>query len=416
MTDNKPIIEDRAMSVVDQAREFIQQFFEEQELEPFTYHNLSHTERVARVAKELSQDESISNREQELLEIAALFHDTGYFDGAEEHELRSAELASEWLSSKGVSDEEISIVIKLIEVTRMGSNPASKLEQIICDADISHIGTKEYKSEAKALRQEKENVQNLTYSDREWIEKNISFLSGIHFHTESARKRFAARKQKNINKLKHKLAQDGLPKLSKKEKKHFQKIDGTKGVQTMFRTTLRNHNQLSKIADNKASIMLSISAIMLSIVISTLVPKLDNNPHLTIAATMVITVCLLTIIFSILSARPKISKNEFTLEKFNQNKFNILFFGNFSNMKLTEFEWAMNELMREPDKLYSSMSQDLYFLGIVLVKKYKLLNIAYTIFMIGMIISAAAFIIGFLSYEPIFDVQSIDAPILLNNK
>jgi len=72
-----------------------------------------------------------------------------------------------------------------------------------------------------------------------------------------------------------------------------------------------------------------------------------------------------------------------------------LFFGNFHKMKLDDFEWAMGEMMQDRDYLYSSMKKDLYFLGLVLHKKYKILRITYTIFLIGIIVSVIAFGIAF---------------------
>ena len=64
-------------------------------------------------------------------------------------------------------------------------------------------------------------------------------------------------------------------------------------------------------------------------------------------------------------------------------------------MKLDEFEWAMQEMMQDRDYLYSSLTKDLYFLGLVLNRKYNLLRVTYTVFMIGIIISVIGFIIAF---------------------
>ncbi|RZM23387.1 MAG: phosphohydrolase, partial [Pedobacter sp.] len=76
-------------------------------------------------------------------------------------------------------------------------------------------------------------------------------------------------------------------------------------------------------------------------------------------------------------------------------KTNLLFFGNFYKMQLEEYQWAMNEMMKDNDYLYNSMIKDLYFLGLVLHRKYKLLRITYNIFMFGIIVSVIAFVIAF---------------------
>lgn len=64
-------------------------------------------------------------------------------------------------------------------------------------------------------------------------------------------------------------------------------------------------------------------------------------------------------------------------------------------MNLQDFEWAMGEMMQDRDYLYSSMKKDLYFLGKVLDKKYKILRLTYAVFMIGIIVSVVAFAIAF---------------------
>ena len=64
-------------------------------------------------------------------------------------------------------------------------------------------------------------------------------------------------------------------------------------------------------------------------------------------------------------------------------------------MPLEDFQEGMTALMNDRDYLYKSLMKDLYFLGIVLEKKYKLLRIAYSIFMVGIIVSVIAFVIAF---------------------
>lgn len=52
-------------------------------------------------------------------------------------------------------------------------------------------------------------------------------------------------------------------------------------------------------------------------------------------------------------------------------------------------------MIKDSDFLYSSMTRDLYYLGVVLAKKYRLLRISYNVFMYGLIIAVLAFGIAF---------------------
>ena len=69
-------------------------------------------------------------------------------------------------------------------------------------------------------------------------------------------------------------------------------------------------------------------------------------------------------------------------------------------MKLEQYDWAMSQLIKDKDYIYSSLTKDLYFLGIVLERKYRLLRWTYTIFMIGMVLSVIVFGIALKFYGP----------------
>lgn len=184
---------------------------------------------------------------------------------------------------------------------------------------------------------------------------------------------------------------------SDKSKKKIKEPKPERGIDTMFRTTLNNHNNLSGLVDNKANILLSVNAIIISVSLTTIIPKLDNpsNAHLIIPTLTLIISSVIAITFAILATRPSITQGSFTRKEVDEKKVNLLFFGNFYKMPYEDYNWAMNELMKDKDYVYNSMIKDLYHLGIVLEKKYRLLRVAYTIFMFGIIISVLAFLIAF---------------------
>ena len=106
-------------------------------------------------------------------------------------------------------------------------------------------------------------------------------------------------------------------------------------------------------------------------------------------------------VFAVLSARPRVSKETVTLEDVRANRANILFFGNFYTMEREDYVEGIEELMQDSERLYDNMARDLHGLGSVLAKKYKLLRASYTIFMIGLILSVLSFMIVFLQISGI---------------
>lgn len=185
----------------------------------------------------------------------------------------------------------------------------------------------------------------------------------------------------------------------KKKAKEAKELKPTRGIETMFRTTSKNHMELSAIADNKANIMISINSIILSVLVSVLIRKLEEYPHMTIPAVLLTLVCLTTIVFAVLATRPNVTSGKFKHEDIINKKANLLFFGNFHRMKLEDYKWGMTEMLKDADYLYGSMIKDIYFLGAVLGKKYRLLRFSYTIFMFGFVLSILGFIIAELFFK-----------------
>lgn len=192
--------------------------------------------------------------------------------------------------------------------------------------------------------------------------------------------------------------EEKVSKLKQKVKK-AKELTPTRGIETMFRTTSKNHMELSAIADNKANIMISINSIILSVLVSVLIRKLEEFPHMTIPAIMLTVVCLTTIVFAVLATRPNVTHGRFEREDITNKKTNLLFFGNFHKMSLQDYQWGMMEMLKDADYLYGSMIKDIYFLGAVLGKKYRLLRMSYTIFMFGFVVSILGFVVAELFFK-----------------
>ena len=391
------------MNLIEQSEDFVSNLLKDKLSNLFSYHNFNHTLTVVNAVKELCKKEEVNGEEKEMLLVAAWFHDTGYINGYENHEEESVKIATAFLKEKGQSDEFIANVSSLILATVKEYIPKTHLEKIIKDADFAHLMGVEYETTCELLRIELKNTWSLNFSNAEWAKENLNFLMNKHrFYTDYAQKKWQPLKEKNLL-----LVQNKIKKQEKKAAKAIENENAKKdkiekpdrGVDTLFRVTLGNHTRLSGIADSKANILLSVNAIIISIALSTIIPKLDSpkNAHLVIPTFIMLISSVTTIIFAILSTRPKVTTGVFTREDIEAKKINLLFFGNFYKMPLEEYDWAMNEMMKDRDYLYSTMIKDLYYLGLVLQRKYSLLRIAYNLFMVGIIITVVAFVIAFKS-------------------
>ncbi len=394
------------MNLIEQAESFVVKLLKDKLSNSFTYHNIKHTIDVVKAVEFLCDKESLNQLDREIVLIAGWFHDTGYINGCDNHELSSIKIVTDFLKGKDKSNEYIEKVSDTIRATSFDYIPKTILQKILRDADYAHFANSDYLNICELLRTEWGNTQQKFYKDLEWDKENYKILLECHrYYTDYAIANWTPLKEKNIqlvlNKIKMETPKEDKVKKTKNKNKEPKSIKTDRGVDTLFRITLSNHTRLSGIADSKANILLSVNAIIISIALSSIIPKLDsaNNAHLVMPTFIMLMFSVVSIIFAILSTRPKVTSGVFTRKDIEDKKVNLLFFGNFYKMPLEEYEWAVNEMMKDNEYLYNSLIKDLYFLGLVLEKKYKLLRITYNIFMIGIIISVIAFVFAFYSVK-----------------
>jgi predicted metal-dependent HD superfamily phosphohydrolase len=394
--------------ILEKVEQYVTELLTEQLDKNIFFHNLKHTRQVLKAANEISAQMNVSNKEKELMEIAIWFHDTGFIKDYINHEEESVKIAETFLEKQNYPKENIEVIKEAILKTSLDTLPETKIEKIIRDADLAHVAKKAGLKRGQFLRKELHFFCNKQYSDSEWYEIDKNFYSNVNYFTDYAQKNWQPKIEKNISRIEKKLmaiddkdeksakkntAKDGI--LSEKDKKKLHKIKTTeRGVETVFRVTSRNHLTLSSMADSKANTLISISALVISILLSFLVDNMDVQSQLILPTSILLVVCVLTIIFATLSTRPKVTKLGLSKEDIEKRRGNLLFFGNFYRMPLDDFEWGMKELMEDRDYLYSNLTKDIYFLGLVLARKYKFLSIAYNVFMYGIIISVLCFIIA----------------------
>lgn len=390
-------------TIVSQAEEFATRKLSSDSNPSYLYHNLRHTQRVVNSTIELIEGEKVGEKDAEVLKVAAWFHDLGYTISYDNHEEDSCTLAKEFLEDKKVSKEFIDKVCSLIMATKKDYEPANSMEEIIRDADSSHFAVKSFLATSELLREELSSLGIKTCTIGEWRKENVHLLrSKHHYYTDYAKENWQKGKDKNIKKLIK--AKKKNKKLIKKEslKAKFKGELPDRGIQTLYRVTLRNHMKLSDIADTKANILLSVNAIIISMALANLIPKLDNpsNDYLFYPTFLFILFSIVSMVMSVLATKPNVTSGQFTEEEVTSKKVNLLFFGNFHKMELAQYAWAMKELIKDKDYIYSSLTKDLYFLGVVLERKYRLLRWTYTIFMVGMVLSVIVFGFALKFYGP----------------
>lgn len=416
---------DNRTNLIQEAQTQVSALLENKLSKNIKFHTLTHTQEVVAACQIMADYYKLNEDDRFALVLAAWFHDTGYTGGESAgHEDRSIANVNTFISSYALSDAIKAKVTGCINATRLPQSPENLIEQIICDADLFHLGTGAFEEKSKLLRRELIDFGDNELSKKDWRKINIRFLQRHEYFTDYAKTNLEPEKQKHLAELQEK-EDDNKPEPVKEEKdkkekdkdkektknKDKDKItdpkalaaaekakkakEAERGISTVFRIMAQNQNNLSSMADSKANILISVNSIILSIIISTMFVQIEKTPNLLFPVIILVMVCVAAIVFAILATRPNVSHGTFTQEDIKNKKTNLLFFGNFHGMGLQDYSWAMEEMLGDRDYLYSSVVKDNFFLGIVLAKKYRYLRIAYNIFMWGLIVAILAFAVIF---------------------
>lgn len=176
---------------------------------------------------------------------------------------------------------------------------------------------------------------------------------------------------------------DALKKLKKKLSKISPRSE--RGVETLFRLLSKNQYTLNTMIDTKSNILISINALILSLILGTVMSQLSNDPHLIYPIVMILITNLASITFAIFATRPELVHGK-------SDARNLMFYGNFQDMEEDEYVDSITNLMNEGDELYKTIAKDTYHLGKTIDRKFKLLRKSFNIFLIGIILSVIAFI------------------------
>lgn len=186
--------------ILKKVESYVLELFAKKSLAENIFHNISHTKDVVDVAEKIGVAERLSFTDMEIILIASWFHDTGHFHCCTGHEDQSSEYARKYLDNELYPEEAIEKIIGCIKATRIPQLPKNKLEEIVCDADLHHLGQIDIEEKGKILRKEFELRGIKILSDIDWLKTSLEFFKNHKFFTEYAKREFGF--QKKVNQLK----------------------------------------------------------------------------------------------------------------------------------------------------------------------------------------------------------------------
>lgn len=163
-----------------------------------------------------------------------------------------------------------------------------------------------------------------------------------------------------------------------------------RAMDNMFRIALGNHLQLSAMADQKANMIITACALILTLSLGRL-----QTQGLFFTVIVLVVTCVAAMLFAILATIPKLPPRLTGQVDLRGRNFNLLFFGYFSQIDFETFFREIERVVNDRNLVYESLAKDLYDLGLVLSRrKYKYIRISYQIFLVGLLLSLLTFVLG----------------------
>jgi len=392
----------------------------------YVYHNLGLVQRVLLVIEEIGVAENLSEEEFEIcfltgmlfyLGLTSNFKPSKVTDGTDlfkNCKSYSIVIADKYLSYKNYPADKKAWVLYTMDLCFPDEEGRQNvvndhLVAIVLDAIHSDWAKDKANKRLMTLYEELLLLDCLDVGKKGFYAIASKFLLKIKFGTNYGKTHFEPAKDELIRKIEKqaKSIQKSSDLALKKDldisdnelkslKKNLATIKGRdgKGIQTLFRNTVKSHYTINEMVDKKANIMISVNAIILSLLLSGVIKDIHIDNALEIIPRLMLTLTSVSsIIFAIVAIRPMAQHGYFTEEQIRNKEGNLLFYGNFQNMSLKDYEWGMYQMLNDSEYMYNTMIRDLYFLGQKLKRKNKYIRNSLAIFLVGLITTILTYFI-----------------------
>ena len=315
--------------------------------------------------------------------------------------------ANDFFNDHSANEKDKGAILKALQEIDFPKIPETNVGKLLADGLTADIVTDGSKKRLKKIYEEL-LLHDVNLSKAKWYDIAIAIMGQLQFHLPYCQdehkgkiddlilgiekdKKKLSKKTDIVLKKELQISDQELKEL----KKGLNSLKGkdARGIQTLFRTTSKNHYKLLQMVDKKASIMITVNSIILSLVLGGIIGK-ESTPELNSSIHHLLPIMLLTLtavgsmLFAVLSITPIGSHGEFTESDVRNKGGNLIYWGNFHNMQERDYEWAFLQLMNDQEYMYITMVKDIYYLGLSLKYKFRLIRISLILFLVGLSITA----------------------------
>ncbi|MFT5998107.1 MAG: hypothetical protein ACI81P_000555 [Neolewinella sp.] len=386
--------------LLEKAKAYVQEQFDAGLAPKYLFHNYAYSAEIEGALGDLLKKTNLDEQTHRLVSTAGLFYPLGYMNGHKKFQENSAEVLNKWAAAEGVdlssSDGNAADWILAVKTADQDSPLPVRM---LHDACWSWLGRKRFDRRSNLLQLERDAIASKEGDPIKFGEEMQELLLNFNYLTTVGKRKYDTRRRKNVSSQ-----QSDNYKIEQREVKARTGKNFGRGIDTMYRTAFSNHITLSRIADGKANMMISINTIILSIVITVSGAGLSffedvfiENPEFLVPIISLLLSSLIAVTFAVFSARPTVTEYRIKKDKLVKSKeASLLYFGNFLKLEKKEFVEYMTTMKLNQSALYDDLAKDLYDLGQVMHKKYLLLTISYNTFVGGLALAVISFLTVYL--------------------
>ena len=383
---------DHPAALLARARSWVLDLFNQHADRRLLWHNFAHTNELVQLCSGLTQGREFEEEDLTALYTAAWFGFTGWMFDPAEPLSASRQLALQFLHAEQQSErlrQKVSYLLGLIELAERPGNPTG---QVLWDALVALEFAGNYGESQKLRRKEREELSGETIPGAAWRQEELARLNGLQCYTAEGKARYEPALARNARELERRVREDAPSPL--REEPAVRPTNGNP-VSAYFRSAYQTHIHLSGIADSKAQMLLSVNALLISVLISVLSYSnlAETRPMLLIPIMLFLLFGLSSLLFAVLSVRPRVSRSPMDSSSDAERRGALLFFGHYTRLDVDRYVEEMTALCADGAELQRAMHRDLHALGTVLDHKFRTVAMAYNLFLAGAIGGVVSFLL-----------------------
>lgn len=370
---------------VDAVRAYTKNLLKAEISSELRYHNWSVTKLNRNILQDLAKKLKVDTWSRDTALIAIYFLYTGFTKVETKAYKSSLSIAENYMKEHSFDEENTSAVLNCMKIKSEGKDAGTLAERLFSDSVFAYYGQRKLKARIEDSWKERnfmkaEKIDFLTALEKKFLE-----IQNHKYETYAGEKLYCYKKETNLNALKAYI--DG--------EKNKNALSNNKPAMTMFKTALRNHIDLINIADKKAGIMISINAILMTVMIPILGSYIIDITKFIVPSIILIITSGTAVILATLATRPQASKGDVDEKSKIKGEKSLFYFGNFSKMKKEDYRIAIKNVIVRDNTLENSIISDLYNLGYILGIKYQRLRWCYNVFAVGIALTLITFVLSF---------------------